>query len=199
MLSQAHLALGHADEAEALAREATTLEPAVGRTWYTLAEVLKTSVEPQVRDEAAVAYRRALELDSQLVTAHHELGALYFKQGDYPEATREFEAIITAMPLHKQSYPMLAQCYARLGRKAEAQTTLKEYERLDEMDLSTAPLEYSLWATPERTDLRLKLARLYLKYERPDLATGQVSLILERDPNNPEARELDQAIRAAQQ
>jgi hypothetical protein len=58
------------------------------------------------------------------------------------------------------------------------------------MDLSTAPLEYQVWAMPNNTGVRMKLARLYLRYHRPDLALIEVGHVLDLNPNHPEALRL---------
>jgi hypothetical protein len=62
------------------------------------------------------------------------------------------------------------------------------------MDLETAPLEYSVWAMPDNTALRVRLARLYMRYRRPDLALTQVERVLELNPNHAEARRLRQQL-----
>jgi hypothetical protein len=64
------------------------------------------------------------------------------------------------------------------------------------MDLSTAPLEYQVWAMPENTAVRMKLARLYLRYKRPDLALTQVERVLEINPSHTEARGLRERLKA---
>ena len=70
-----------------------------------------------------------------------------------------------------------------------------EYRKIDEMDLATAPLEYSVWAMPDNTALRMRLARLYVRYHRPDLALTQVERILELNPNHAEARRLHEELK----
>lgn len=194
LLAQTQQALGNAEAAEAASREAVAAAPASGRAWYVLGEVLKTSVDPQRRDEAAAAFRKALDLDPKLVVAHHELGMLRFQANDLPGAIREFSTVLQKLPLHKQSYPILARCYLRLNKKQDADRVLKEYARLDAMDLDTAPLEYSLWAMPENVALRVKLARLYVKYGRKDLAAAQVALALEANPGNSGALKLREEL-----
>jgi thioredoxin-like negative regulator of GroEL len=120
---------------------------------------------------------------------------LAFQRGEYEAARAEFEQVLRDYPLHKQSYPVLAQCYRRLRRPADAARVLKSYAALDTMDLDTAPLEYSLWAMPDNVALRVKLARLYVKYRRPDLAATQVALALETNPGYPDALRLQEELR----
>lgn len=189
-LAQAHQEVGQPQEAQRLAHEAVRLAPSSGAAWFVLGTVLKTDSDPGKRREAESAFGRAEALDPAPARARHELGSLLFQRGEYAAAAAELERAIQSQPLNKPSYPLLAQCYGRLGRPQDSARALREYHRLEEMNLDTAPLEYAIWAMPDNIALRLKLARLYLKYGRRDLAEMQVNLALEANPRNPEALEL---------
>jgi tetratricopeptide (TPR) repeat protein len=194
-LSLAHLGLGHLDQAEQSARRMVRLAPGSAGAWRALGQVLKDRATPAALVEAEQAYRRALQLSPDSSELHQQLGLIQFSRGDYARAAAELQRAIDLHPLNRQPYPALMQCYRRLGMAARAERLDAEYRKIDEMDLSTAPLEYSVWAMPENIALRMRLARLYRRYRRPDLALTQVERVLALNPNLDEARQLRQQLK----
>jgi tetratricopeptide (TPR) repeat protein len=195
-LSLAHLGLGHLDEAERLAREEVRLSPRSAGSWRALGQVLKDRATPAALQEAEQAYGQALQLEPGSSELRDQLGMIYFSRGDYPRAAAELQRAIDLQPLNRLAYPTLMQCYRRLGQGARAGRLQAQYRKIDEMDLATAPLEYSVWAMPDNTALRIRLARLYVRYHRPDLARTQVERVLELNPNHAEARRLHEQLKA---
>jgi tetratricopeptide (TPR) repeat protein len=195
-LALAHRYLGHLDEAEKYAREAVRLAPRAAGSWRALAQVLRDRATDASMGEAKQAYQQALERAPESSELHHELGMIYFGQGDFGQAAAQLQRSIDLHPLNRQAYPTLIQCYRRLGQHAAADRLAREYLHVEEMDLSTAPLEYQVWAMPENTAVRMKLARLYLRYKRPDLALTQVERVLEINPSHTEARGLRERLKA---
>jgi tetratricopeptide (TPR) repeat protein len=195
-LSLTYRYLGKLDAAEKLARDAVHRAPRSGRAWRALAQALRDrATEPALR-EAEQAYHQALTITPDSSELHHELGMIYFRWGDYPRAAAELQAAIDLYPLNRQPYPTLIQCYRRLGQGDRADRLSVEFRKIDEMDLSTAPLEYSIYAMPENTALRMQLARLYVRYKRPDLALDQIERVLELNPNHAEAQRLRDKLKA---
>jgi tetratricopeptide (TPR) repeat protein len=187
LLAQARLETGQAAAAEAAARSAAQVAPASARAWFMLGTVLKAAHEADRRQEAEHAFRTALERDAAMHTARYEIGAILLQREEYASAARVLEQVTRDLPLNKTAYEKLAQCYLRLKRPQDADRVMREYHRLDEMDLSTAPIEYALWAMPDNIPLRVKLARLYRRYGRRDLAAMQITLALERRPGDRDA------------
>jgi tetratricopeptide (TPR) repeat protein len=194
-LSLAYLGLGQLDPAEQSARRLVRRAPDAAGSWRALGQVLKDRATPAALVEAEQAYRRALQLAPDSSELHQQLGLIAFSRGDYARAAEELQRAIDLHPLNRQPYPMLMQCYRRLGMAARAERLGVEYRKIDEMDLSTAPLEYSVWAMPENLALRMRLARLYVRYRRPDLALTQVERVLAMNPNHAEARRLRQQLK----
>lgn len=194
LLSIAHRYLGSLPEAERYARAAQAVDPGSARTWLTLAQALQEQATPAALAEAEQAYREALKREPKLSEAHHQLGKIRFVKGEYALAASELQRAINLQPLNRLPYPTLIQCYLRLGQDQRAQQTRQAYERVNEMDLSTAPLEYSIYAMPHNTALRMRLARLYLRYQRPDLAREQLAKVMEQNPSHSEARKLHRQL-----
>jgi Tfp pilus assembly protein PilF len=197
-LALAHLGLGHLDAAERFAREEVRLAPRSAGSWRALGQVLQSRATPSALLEAEQAYRRALRIEPGSSELHDQLGMIAFSRGDYPHAAAELQRAIDLQPLNRLAYPALMQCYRRLGQGKRAQRLEVEYRKIDEMDLATAPLEYSVWAMPENTALRMRLAHLYVRYHRPDLALSQVERVLELNPNHAEARRLRERLKVGE-
>lgn len=196
LLSTAYRNLGDLKQAEQHARAAVQAAPNEAGAWQALAEALHDQATEAATREAERAYRRALELEPGSSELHHQLGRIYFSRRDYAKAADELQRAIDLHPLNRLPYPTLIQSYLRLGQKARAANTLQHYEKVNEMDLSTAPLEYSVDAMPENTAVRVKLARLYLRYGRPDLASAQIDQVLALNPNHPEALRLCDQVKS---
>jgi tetratricopeptide (TPR) repeat protein len=189
-LALAYRGMGNLDQAERYAREEVRRDPRAPGSWRVLGQVLQDRATPAALAEAEQSYRHALQLAPDSSELHQHLGMIYFTEGAYARAAEELQRAIDLHPLNRQAYPELVQCYRRLGQPARAERLMAEYHKIDEMDLSTAPLEYQVWALPHDTGVRMRLARLYLRYHRPDLALSQIDHVLELNPHHPEARRL---------
>jgi Tfp pilus assembly protein PilF len=197
MLALAHRSLGHLDRAERYAREQVRLAPRSADAWEALGQVLSFRGTPDAMAAAEQAFRQAASLDPASSELHDQLGQIAFSRGDYRGAAAELQRAVDLQPLNRLAYPALMQCYRRLGQTARADRLAAQYRKLDEMDLATAPLEYSVWAMPQNSALRLRLAHLYRHYGRPDLALAQVERVLELDPGQAEARRLRDALKGS--
>jgi tetratricopeptide (TPR) repeat protein len=188
--AEALVAMGRLPEAEAAARDAVAWNPASARAHFWLGRILAAEGDPARAREAEAELKTATARSTSPELCQHYLGALYLQQGEIERALEAFRAAIASQPLQKTSYPLLAQCYRRLGRAAEAEEVLRNYCRLDEIDLTSAQLEYRVWAAPRDVRLRLELARVYLKFGRPDLARTQLDMAQRLAPYSPAVQEL---------
>jgi tetratricopeptide (TPR) repeat protein len=76
-------------------------------------------------EEAALQYRKSLELDATSASAHHNLAASLVRTGDLAEAERHFRAALAQKP-SAQSYTGLALVAAKAGRVDEAIANLND-------------------------------------------------------------------------
>ena len=176
--------------AEKDARAVVQVAPENASSWQALGEVLHLRGTPDALREAERCFRKALQIAPDAWEVHQHLGQLLFSQGRYADAAAELEQALRSNDLNPIPYPTLMQCYLRLGRKAEVPRLQAKYHKIEEIDLSTGPLEYTVEAMPENTAVRLKLARLYKKFGRPDMALSQIDAVLKINPNLPEALRL---------
>lgn len=82
-------------------------------------------------DQAAEAYRKALDADGSFVEAHNGLGVIYSMQGRYDEAVTEFRTAISQAPNAGHLYNNLGHALYLQGAYAEAVSVLKQAAALD--------------------------------------------------------------------
>ena len=73
-------------------------------------------------DQATDQLRKTLELDPNFMQAHLFLGQVYTYKSAYREAIAEYEAL--ASPNDTRVLAHLGNCYATIGRRAEAERVL---------------------------------------------------------------------------
>ena len=83
------------------------------------------------RDEAAAAYRKALELDPYLVAALINLANIHYSRDELVEAQALYERAIALESDFFEAHFNLGNIYHDLGRFAEAQTCYREALRLN--------------------------------------------------------------------
>ena len=80
--------------------------------------------------EAEQNYRRALRIDSQLLTSRLGLAKIYQRQGKYKEALAELDAASKIDPNSYNVHFLRGQVLLRLGRKQEGQVELDKSTRI---------------------------------------------------------------------
>jgi tetratricopeptide (TPR) repeat protein len=116
--------------------------PKPGETAYGCLQeglLLERAAKP---DEAAAAYRKALELDPGLAAAHANLGALAHGRGDSGEARTAFEAALALDPEQPEARYNLAHILLEAG----------------EVELAAAELRRVLQQRPDFADAHFNLA-----------------------------------------
>ena len=82
-------------------------------------------------DGAVAAYKRAIEVDPKLASAHYNLGLVHLNQKHYPEATACARAAIKAVPTYANAHALLGDLLLRTGDVTGARVALTEAVRLD--------------------------------------------------------------------
>lgn len=196
LLSLTYRNTGDLDRSVDHAKKATASAPDRWQGWRELGLSLQSQATPESIAAAQRAFRKAIQLAPRESDLHYQLGKIAAGRGEWKAAAEHLRAALEIHPLNRQPYPLLIQAMLRLGERREADAVRREYERVNEMDLSTAPLEYSIYAQPRNALLRVKLGELYLKYDRPDLAMQQVQEALELNPGLGAALALKKKIEA---
>lgn len=172
--------------------EALKLFPRSPRLWFALG--IAHFKQNKNIDEAARAFRRAIELDAKFAPALAYLGLTHEELGQYEEAVRFYDQSLRVDPqmavanylaatvLQKQNAVDLARVEAYLKRAvhldssfAEARLSLaKLYVRTDRFEEAAAELERVIKLAPELAEAYYQLGRLYVRLKRP--AEAQAAL-----------------------
>jgi len=188
--------LGKIAEAVVSARRAQTLAPQDPAANLWLGRALAAEDAQQHGAEAEAAFRRSIAGSTEKWTPRFYLAQLLRERGRLAEAETELETNVRENPLHESSFYELSLCARALGHTERAASAMRRFRRLNRLSLAAAQLEYQLKVSPRDLALRLKLARLYFRNGRPDLARPQVDRVLREKPGDPQARQLSAEIAA---
>lgn len=106
------------------------LEPSDAERFFVTASMLDDG-NPATQNEAAVAYRRALEADPYLVPALINLANIHYSRDDMAEAQALYERATALEPDVFEAHYNLGNIYHDLGRYREAQHCYHEALRLN--------------------------------------------------------------------
>lgn len=105
-------------------------DAAVAEDYFRAASLLDDG-DPEKREEAAAAYRKALEFDPYLVAALINLANIRYSRDELVEAQALYERAIALEPDFFEAHFNLGNIYHDLGRFAEAQACYREALRLN--------------------------------------------------------------------
>jgi Tfp pilus assembly protein PilF len=105
-------------------------DTALAEEYFRAASVLDDG-DPRTEEEAAAAYRKALELDPYLVAALINLANIHYSHDELVEAQALYERAIGLEPDFFEAHFNLGNIYHDLGRFAEAQACYREALRLN--------------------------------------------------------------------
>jgi tetratricopeptide (TPR) repeat protein len=120
-------------------------------------------------DQAAAAYRSAIELDPHFADAHCNLGAVLYNQGQRTASRRCFERCIEIDARHVEAHFNLAN--------------LLEEDEAD--DLALSHYQTALAADPMYADLHINLALLHEKMGKPARGAEHWRRYLQLEPQGP--------------
>ena len=132
--------------------------------WFQKALVLEESGAPV--EMILEAYERVVELNPQAAGALVNLGTIYYRQRQFPEAERYYKEAITADPGYPLAEFNLGNLYDEQGRLNEA---LDHYRRALALNPQYADAHFNLALLCERTGDPLKAVhhwKCYLKLDR---------------------------------
>ena len=134
----------------ALMAPARPPEAASSAEQYFIAASILDDGDPGNFDEAAAAYRRALEIDPFLVPALVNLANLHYAQDAIPEAQALYERAITLEPDLFEAHFNLGNIFHDLGRYGEAERC---YEAALQLNPTYADAHFYMAVTLEKSGL----------------------------------------------
>jgi len=126
-LALAAIDVGELELAEAHYRESLAIKPQPA-IYNDLGFVLERQ---GLNEEAAEAYRKAVKLDPESVSANYNLGSSLARSGKFTEAESHLRAAIETDPKHAAAHQALAQVLESLGRTDEARRETEAAKALE--------------------------------------------------------------------
>ena len=146
--------------------------------------------DPKSRQLAEFHYRLALPNNPDSGKIHAALGQLYLANGQLDTAREEFQQATALQPYLGEALYGLVQIARREEKQAEAALLQKRYEEGQAFVRRLGDLTARAQSAPEAVELRLQLARIYLKAGLLKDAGRVLDAAVALDPANREAREL---------
>ena len=173
------LAQGHASEAVALMQQAVTQYPDRGQAWLVYGKALR-----QAGDSAGAerALRRSVELDTNSVAAHTELGSALFAQTRYADAEASYREAL-------RINPKLAEAWFNLGL---CQVNQRDSEHAIESFQNATRFK------PDLTYAYIRWGQALGRLRRVPEAIEQLQRALQLSPTNQEAREMLEILQRSQ-
>jgi tetratricopeptide (TPR) repeat protein len=151
---------------EELSGSATPAANCTAFDWF--ADGLAKDGAPGQEDEAEACYRKALESDPGLASAHTNLGGMAYRRGDLSRARIEFQAALDLDPEQPEARYNLASL---LYQQGELERAVSELRRVVERNPWFADAHYNLASALERLGSKRQAAlhlRRYLDLEGRD-------------------------------
>jgi tetratricopeptide (TPR) repeat protein len=95
-------------------------------------------------DEALAEFAVALTIDPDRASTYASLTQLYLRQGQHDDAVASAARALALDPAQRQTHYALGTALMRLGRTAEGEKELKEFERLQQEDAAARARELEL-------------------------------------------------------
>ena len=141
-------------------------------------------------EQAASTYADLLDRFPQDAAALSASGQLENKRGNHLEAISLLNRAVAANPSDMQAWHALGWSLVATGDESQARAAFQTAVRLSEQIQRSEYLRQRIDADPANTSLQLQLARLLQSAGRPEDARIWLGSVLQRDPENAEARKL---------
>ncbi len=140
---------------------------------------------PKLRGQAEQCFLSAIARDPKMQDAYLGLGQLYQRSSNYSAAVTYFRKAFELDNSDSQALLAEGQCLVQLGRKAEGQQMIAGAQALETAKRDLDYMQKRILAEPKTRELRLRMARLYRKYENYTDAIGQYQAYQRLGPVDP--------------
>ena len=196
-------ALGEADRAIDLYQRALKIDPDFVLARYDLAVTYRGMGEI---DKAIAEYEKVLKINPRFPEALSNLGGQYFRKGNVKQAVAHFQKAIEVYPNFIQALSNLGAALNKLGHSKQALPHLKKALSLDpefavayfnlgnahfaleQMDAAETAFNNAVEKGVDFLSLHWKLHEIHLKKGNRSRAIDELKLILQIDPQHPEAQ-----------
>ncbi|MGI8769895.1 MAG: tetratricopeptide repeat protein [Acidobacteriaceae bacterium] len=150
-----------------VAQSASTADDPRVATLYSEAKAAQSGGDEAT---AIAKYNELLKISPDLAPAYNNLGMLYIKQREYPQAADVLRKGLKIAPGMSSASALLGMALYQMGNYADAR----------------APLEAALRANPADNNAQLLLARDLIALNEPEAAAGRLRLLAQRRPGDQE-------------
>jgi tetratricopeptide (TPR) repeat protein len=196
-------ALGESDKAIELYRRALKIDPDFVLARYDLAVTYRGMGEV---DKAIAEYEKVLKINPRFPEALSNLGGQYFRKGDVKQAVAHFQKAIEVYPNFIQALSNLGAALNKLGQSKQALPHLKKALSLDpefavayfnlgnahfgagNLDEAETAFNSAVEKGVDFLSLHWKLHEIHLKKGQRNQAIEQLHIILQMDPQHPDAQ-----------
>lgn len=198
-LGYVYLFFGKFAEGEELYRRILRMAPNDDETHYLLGRALAEQAStPEQFANAEQELQTVVKKSPEQPGVHVALGILYFRRNDPAKAVIELQRAIRAGTTEYKTWLYLGQSLMRVGRTEEGKRTLAEFQRATAASRAITQLENRIRSMPadtpariaEDSQVRLRLARVYLDDHQVENAMNHIEVVLSRDARNAEALKL---------
>ena len=205
-------ALGELNRAIDLYQRALQIDPNFILARYDLAVAYRGLGQVQ---RAIAEYEKVLKLNPKFPEALSNLGGQYFRKGDVDQAITHFRKAIEVYPNFIQALSNLGAALNKQGQSQQALTHLKKALALDpefaiaffnlgnayfatgQLDQAEEAFKNAVQKGIDFLSLHWKLHEIHLKKGRRDQAVGELKIILQMDPQHPEAKKKLQEMQSS--
>jgi tetratricopeptide (TPR) repeat protein len=205
-------ALGESDRAIKLFQRALKIDPDYVLARYDLAVTYRGMEEV---DKAIAEYEKALKINPRFPEALSNLGGQYFRKGNVKQAAAHFRKAIEVYPNFIQALSNLGAALNKLGQSKQALPHLKKALSLDpefavayfnlgnahfaegHLDEAETAFNSAVEKGVDFLSLHWKLHEIHLKKGRRSQAIKELQLILQLDPQHPEAQKKLKELQAS--
>jgi len=166
LLAHEELREGNTNAAIAQFRKALQIDPHLPSIHYELGEVLNTSADPSVKQEAEAEFRAALQENPHSEQALCALAAIAAQKGDTQQALQEYTEAVRLQPSDAAAHLGLAKALTDSGQSDKALPELEEAVRLEPTDPTAHYRLALLYRKAGRTDDAKRELELYSQYKQ---------------------------------
>ena len=205
-------ALGESDKAIDLYQRALKIDPDFVLARYDLAVTYRGLGEV---DKAIAEYEKVLRINPKFPEALSNLGGQYFRKGDVKQAVAHFRRAIEVYPNFIQALSNLGAALNKLGQSKQALPHLKKALSLDpefaiayfnlgnahfgvgNLDEAENAFNTAIEKGVDFLSLHWKLHEIHLKKGRRGQAINELEIILQMDPQHPDAKKKLKELQAS--
>jgi tetratricopeptide (TPR) repeat protein len=206
-------ALGEVDQAIDLYQRALKIDPNFVLARYDLAVAYRGMGEV---DKAIAEYEKALKINPRFPEALSNLGGQYFRKGNVKQAEAHFRRAIEVYPNFIQALSNLGAALNKLGHSKQALPHLQKALALDpefavayfnlgnahfgvgNLDEAEEAFHTAVQNGVDFLSLHWKLYEIHLKKGRRNQAINELKIILQMDPQHPDAKKKLKELQSSQ-